>query len=110
MASLAVAAITSLVDTETVAVKFDTFGFFTVAEYFFAGRIGFGGDELFEEFFMVTDSFMKVALPDGSGMELFLDKDWGGFLGVFFGFERLFVDLLFDFIIFRGHFAAFGIF
>ena len=77
MASLAVAAITSLVDTEAVAIKLDTFGFFTVAEYFFAGRIGLRGDELFEEFFLVTDSFIKVALPEGSGMELFLDEGWG---------------------------------
>ena len=77
MASLAVAAITSLVDTKTVAVKFDTFGFFAITEYFFAGRIRLRGDELFEEFFLMADSFIKMALANGSGMKLFLDEVWG---------------------------------
>jgi hypothetical protein len=48
VAPLAVAAITSLIDTETVAVKFQAFGFFTVAKYFFGRRIGLRGNQLFQ--------------------------------------------------------------
>jgi hypothetical protein len=48
MTALAIAAITSLIDTETIAVEFKAFGFFTVAEYFFGRRIGFRGNQLFQ--------------------------------------------------------------
>jgi hypothetical protein len=48
MTALAIAAITSLIDTETIAVEFKAFGFFTVAKYFFGRRIGFRSNQLFQ--------------------------------------------------------------
>ena len=35
MATNTVTAITGLIDPETVTIKFETFGFFTITEYFF---------------------------------------------------------------------------
>lgn len=70
MTPLAVASLASLVDTETVAVKLETFGLFAIAEYFFAQSIGLCDGKLFHEFFLVTETFCDKTLSLGSGVKL----------------------------------------